>query len=107
MNFERTFEMLQQQFEMMQQQFEKLQSDVTELHNKLDAKQPAPLPDALPEFLTRKDVCNLLGITLPTLTNYYQSGVIPYHKIGKNVRFKKFDIYNAIQNMKPKQAYKK
>lgn len=94
-------------FEMLQQQIERLQTDVTELHKKLDAKTPAPLPDALPELLTRKQACKLLGITLPTLTGYYQSGVIPAHRIGNNIRLKKFEIYQALQHITPVPPYKK
>jgi excisionase family DNA binding protein len=48
------------------------------------------------EFLTSKETAKLLRITLPTLTDYCQRGLIPSYRIGRNIRYKKSEIEQFV-----------
>jgi len=43
------------------------------------------------KLLTKKEVCKLLQISLPTLNRYTKQGLV-YYKHGYFVRFKKKDV---------------
>lgn len=49
------------------------------------------------KFYTRKDVADILNISLPTLHKYMKAGTIKSHKIGNRVLFTEEDINNAIK----------
>lgn len=49
---------------------------------------------------TRKEVIEMLGISLPTLHTWTKDGVIPAVRIGSSVRYKMSDIENAMQNIR-------
>lgn len=51
------------------------------------------------EYLTRVEVCSLLRISLPTLTDYVKKGYIKSGKIGNSVRFLPEDVEDAIKNI--------
>lgn len=48
------------------------------------------------ETLSRDQVCSILNISNPTLLKWCKSGVMPYLKIGRNVRFYRNDIENFL-----------
>ena len=49
---------------------------------------------------TRKEVADLLGISLPSLHNYTKTGRIRAYRLGNSVRYKMEDIEQALQNTK-------
>lgn len=49
---------------------------------------------------TRKEVCEMLGISLPTLHSWTKDGVIKAYRVGSSVRYKMDDIENALENIK-------
>lgn len=49
---------------------------------------------------TRKEVAEMLGISLPTLHSWTKDGIIPAVRIGSSVRYKISDIESAMQNIK-------
>lgn len=51
------------------------------------------------DYLTRVEVCKLLRITLPTLTDYVKKGYIKSGKIGNSVRFSPEDVEDALKNI--------
>lgn len=55
------------------------------------------------EFLTKKEVTELLKISISTLNSWVKEGVIPASRIGTRVRFSKKQI---ISSMKIIQSYK-
>lgn len=66
-----------------------LKEDVQLLSEKLDPKLPL-------EFIESKEVCKMLGITLPTLLDWRKRKIIPYFKIANKIRFLRSDIENSL-----------
>ena len=50
-----------------------------------------------PVYYSRKETCNLLKISLPTLEKYLKSGVIKGHKFGLSILISREDIETALQ----------
>lgn len=79
--------------------------NLSELSEKLEAltkqlQQPTP-PTAEPvELITRTEVCKLLNITLPTVSDWSKKRIIKAYRIGNKVRFKKSEILETLtQNL--------
>ena len=47
-------------------------------------------------WLSRKDVTELLGISLPTIHQWGKQGILKPYKIGNRVRFKQSDIEKTL-----------
>jgi len=60
---------------------------------------PEDTTDDTPEYLTRKQVSELLGVSLVTLDNWVKRGMIPALRIGYRVRFKKEDVQKALKEV--------
>lgn len=52
------------------------------------------------EWLDNQDVCRILGISLRTLQNYRDKGLIPYSQIGHKCYYKSTDIELFLENIK-------
>ena len=52
-----------------------------------------------PELLTRKQVSEILGISLVTLNEWTKKGIIPALKIGTRVRYEKDAVYAALNKV--------
>lgn len=63
----------------------------------------ASLPkDTTPEYLTRKETAEMLGVSLPTLHSYVKKGYLTAHRVGeKTIRFRKEDVENALNAVEP------
>ncbi len=48
------------------------------------------------ELLTRKQVCEMLGVTLTTLWHWDNNGVLTAIRIGSKVRYRRSDVEAAI-----------
>jgi excisionase family DNA binding protein len=48
------------------------------------------------QFIDSKEVCKMLGITLPTLLDWRKRDIIPYYKIANKIRFLRSEIENAL-----------
>lgn len=66
----------------LRKQFEKSQNDEKE------------------EFLTTDETCKTAKISRPTLHRWKKAGLIPYVKIGKNVRYKYSDLMDVLNKRK-------
>jgi excisionase family DNA binding protein len=51
-------------------------------------------------LLTRKQVCSLLNITLPTLWEWQRNGTITAYKVGTRLRFKENEVMSTLQRVK-------
>jgi excisionase family DNA binding protein len=47
------------------------------------------------DFLTRKQVAKLLGVSLVTISKWQKNGNIKFHRFGTRIRFKRNEILNA------------
>jgi len=52
------------------------------------------------EWLDNQDVCQLLDISLRTLQNYRNKGVLPYSQIGYKCYYKIVDVEAFIESSK-------
>lgn len=48
------------------------------------------------KFLSRKEVCVILKISLVTLSDWTKRGVINSYRIGSRIRFKSDEVENAL-----------
>lgn len=56
-------------------------------------------PPRKPVYLTSKELCEALKISLPTLHDYTTQGIIPHLKFGKSVRYVEQDVYKALKSL--------
>lgn len=57
---------------------------------------------ATDELLTTAEVCSMLKVTRGALHNYKKNGLIPAHRLGAKVRFKKSEVLAALHSIKSK-----
>ncbi|MFN3445995.1 MAG: helix-turn-helix domain-containing protein [Bacteroidia bacterium] len=50
-------------------------------------------------LLTRKQVCQLLNITPPTLHEWTRNGTITAYKVGTRVRYKHNEVLNTLNRI--------
>ncbi|MEI8204639.1 MAG: helix-turn-helix domain-containing protein [Bacteroidota bacterium] len=56
-------------------------------------------PEPNPEYITRKETAEILGISLVTLNDWTKNGTIPAQRIGTRIRYKRTDIYNSLKEV--------
>lgn len=85
-------------FELLEKKLSNIESLLLDLkHGEL--KPGEPQPPEIPEILSRKEVAELLGITLVTLDNWVKRSLIPASRIGSRVLFKREDVYKALKDV--------
>lgn len=52
------------------------------------------------EFLTRNETARILGISLVTLHDWTNKGIIPGYRIATRIRYKKTEISEALQRVR-------
>ena len=77
--------------EQMQQAFEKFVGQVKSLCGKDRTNA---------QWLTNKEVCELLHISMRTLQSYRDSGILPYSQIGHKCYYRITDVEQLINNNK-------
>jgi excisionase family DNA binding protein len=59
----------------------------------IDAAIAPPKND---DYLTRKQVCGILGVSLPTLLDWTRKGKVKGHRIGSRIRYKRSDVESSL-----------
>jgi excisionase family DNA binding protein len=77
---------------------ESIKRSVLSVFESVFAKLPSA-PEPAPEFITRKETCRILGITLPTLNEWTKNGVIPAQRIGSRIRYLRTDVYASLKQV--------
>ena len=73
-----------------------------EIQNALTTLTDSFPKDTTPEYLTRKETAEMLGVSLPTLHSYVNKGYLTAHRVGeKTVRFRREDIEKALNAVEP------
>ncbi len=73
-----------------------------EIKNALTAISETMQKDTTPEYLTRKETAEMLGVSLPTLHSYVNKGYLTAHRVGeKTIRFRREDVENALNAVQP------
>ncbi|WP_172917906.1 helix-turn-helix domain-containing protein [Capnocytophaga canis] len=70
-----------------------VQSQINELKKHFQPKEPT-------EYLTRREVANLLGVNLTTLNNWTRKGILKSYGIGGRVYYKRHEVENAVIELK-------
>jgi excisionase family DNA binding protein len=55
-------------------------------------------------WLTRKDACDLLGVSLVTIHDWSKKGILQPYKMGNRVRFKRSEIEQTLINSNEKAS---
>jgi excisionase family DNA binding protein len=58
-----------------------------------------PVQEKEPEYLTRTQVAQILGISLPTLNEWTKNGIILAKRIGTRVRYLRSDVYSSLKDI--------
>jgi excisionase family DNA binding protein len=71
------------------------------VEEKLQQFRPAETPqtNANGEYLTRKEVCDLLKISLSTLHYYSKDGTLQSYRIGGRILYKSVEVQNSVQSI--------
>jgi excisionase family DNA binding protein len=62
------------------------------------AEQSNPTPEPV-KYLTKKQVCDLMFISYPTLDRYVKIKILQRYKIGSRVLFLESEVQQAIRNL--------
>lgn len=52
-----------------------------------------------PEYLTSKEACKILKITLPTLYEWRKKGIVKAYRIANKIRYKKSEIEDSLKKI--------
>lgn len=85
---------------------EEVCSYFVELEGKKVSPHLCPKDELSDNLLSRKDTAALLGISLPTLNDWKNKGVVKPHRIGGKVFYKADEINSALTEIKPKYKRK-
>ena len=75
----------------MSNPFETLAEVLARIEAKISTN--TPLPETL---LSKKEVTELLGITMNTLDKYTKSGTIPAYGLGSRIIFKRSEVLQSL-----------
>lgn len=62
------------------------------------------VPPEPPEYITRKETGQILGVSLVTLNVWTKEGTLQGYRIGSRVRYKRNEVLNAVSKMKTGRA---
>jgi excisionase family DNA binding protein len=62
-------------------------------------EQANAIPSVSQKLLTRKQVCELLSITPPTLHEWTRNGTITAYKVGTRIRYKESEVAHTLQRV--------
>ncbi|CAA0159645.1 conserved hypothetical protein [Tenacibaculum maritimum] len=79
-------------------QFQDLHAELLAIKENISNSKKADI------LLTRKQTAEILQISLVTLWNWTKGNTLTAHRIGNQVRYKKSEVLNALQEIKPKNA---
>lgn len=52
-----------------------------------------------PEFITRKETAQILGVSLVTLNEWTKTGVLQGYRIGSRVRYNRTEVQTSLQKV--------
>lgn len=57
------------------------------------------------DFLTRYETSKLLNLSLPTITKYVKQGIIPAHRIGNRILFKRNELLDSLKDVQKRNFH--
>ncbi len=76
--------------------FNFLKNELHELKQLIQPKQPT-------EYLSRKAVADLFGVSLVTVNDWTQKNILQAYRIGNRVYYKRHEIEAALQEIKARK----
>jgi excisionase family DNA binding protein len=67
------------------------------IREELSSLMKADQANSKTEFLSRKQVAHILGITLPTLNSYTKTGKVSAYRIGRRIRYKRNEVEKSLR----------
>lgn len=78
--------------------FRKLIGDV--IDEKLTQLTQREKPQSKTNYLDRKEVAELLKVSLPTLNEWSKLGIVQSYRIGKRILYKQDEIISSVQQVR-------
>lgn len=82
--------------ELLLARFEGLSLEIQEIKKHFEPKQPT-------QYLSRKEVADLFGVSLVTVNDWSKKGILTAYKIANRVYFKRHEIEAALVEIKARQ----
>lgn len=82
--------------ELLLARFEGLSLEIQEIKKHFQPKQPT-------EYLSRKEVSDLFGVSLVTVNDWTQKNILQAYRIGNRVYYKRHEIEAALQEIKARK----
>lgn len=82
--------------ELLLARFEGLSLEIQEIKKHFQPKQPT-------EYLSRKEVSDLFGVSLVTVNDWTQKNILKAYRIGNRVYYKRHEIEAALQEIKARK----
>jgi len=79
--------------ETLLKKFDSLEKQLTELKS---TNQPTKTD----KLITREQTAKLLSVSLVTIHNWTNSGILKAYRIGNKIRFKEVEVLQALQSTK-------
>lgn len=80
--------------------FKRLDSMIKDQMILLSKELKKPSTNSDQEYLSRKEVSQILKISLPTLNTWTKEGLLPSHRIGSRILYKPEDVTTALNKRK-------
>ena len=78
---------------LLQSKFDGLFDEIKRLSKHLQPKEPT-------KYLSRKEVAEMLGVTLVTISDWTKKGILQSYKIGNRVFYKRHEIETSLIKVK-------
>lgn len=72
----------------------RLVNDVAEIKNNFQPKEPT-------QYMTRREVSELFGVALNTVSDWTKKGLLKSYKIGNRIYYKRHEIDQALTEIRP------
>lgn len=87
---------------LIRKEIEEVLNNYVESEGKKANLHPCPKDELSNNLLSRKETASLLNISLPTLHDWTNKGVLKSHCIGRKVFYKVDEVNNALVEKNPK-----
>jgi excisionase family DNA binding protein len=78
---------------------ELIKSAVNEAFEKI---KPLQSPIVEDDFIEIDEVCKLLKVSRSSIFVYRKKGYLPFHRLGRHVRYKKSEVINSLKKIHQK-----
>ena len=66
----------------------------------IDLKRPVSQHILTPDYISRQDAADILGVSLHTLNAWTKDGKVPAYRIGSRVRYIRSEVESSLKKIK-------